>query len=272
MAAAAAARSSAGAEATVSRQPRLPQRQTRPCARRCGRGRSRRPYRPCPAVDAAAEDEPGADAGGDLDVDEVAGRPRPAPNSRTRRARRGSRRCRRRRARRAARASSRAPASTPVQPGRIAGGADACRYAVDRPGQRPCRTPIDAVAGRRPASASTCWSTRLRGRSRPLGRRAVDVEGARRSASTWREVGDGDAEVGVPEVDAEGQTGRPIEREQDGGRPAPPLSRCCPGPRARRRARGRRGRRRCWRRSSARGRWAARCPRGSRDPARGGRR
>ena len=63
---------SAPVPATVSRQPRLPQRQTMPSGWTSTWPSS--PARPgAAAVEAAVEDQAGADAGGDLQVDEIAG-------------------------------------------------------------------------------------------------------------------------------------------------------------------------------------------------------
>ena len=249
--------SSAPVEAAVSRQPRLPQRQTAPS--RVDEHVAELAGHAAPAaVQAAAEDEPGADARGDLEVDEV------------RRAAAGAVRRTRASAPRLAslstltgtssRRRSSSAAATPTQPGRIADEPMTPSDWSIGPG-RPSPAPITRERSM-PASASTSSISSQRDVEALL-RRVVGVQRHGALGDDRRgQVGDGDAHVAVAEVDAERGAGGGVEREQD--RRAPALLAVAPrrAPRARRRARRPAARRRGSRRSSARGRCGARSRRG----------
>ena len=188
---AAATASSAGPEATVSRQPRLPQRHTAPSARTWTWPIS--PAMPVtPRCRRPPQHEPGADARGHLDVDDVRPARAPAPR-RARPARRGSRRCRPRRACRAARRAPR-PRSMPRQPARIT---DEPTVPVRRsigPG-RPMPAPTTCGGRRRPpehlgdhlaAVSSECGGRASTSIVEPALGRAPSRTGRRRATRTCR--------------------------------------------------------------------------------------
>ena len=160
--------STASAPANASRQPRLPQRQTGPRSSIVTWPIS--PAVPARAVvEAAVEHEPGADAGGDLDVDDVRAARGPRP-TRSRPARRGWRRSRRER-RSPSSASMSSSGRAPIQPGRIAESPTSPLSRRSGPGTpmptpvtRSASTPTSSSSRRtsRPASAmpwSAAWST-----------------------------------------------------------------------------------------------------------------
>ena len=177
-------RNSAGPEASVSRQPRLPQRQIGPCG-----STTTWPISPgraaVPAVGATVHDDPRPDPGRDRDVGGEAGvaaraerRPRPA--------RPGWRRCRRRPASRGAlelvRHVDLRPARQHVRAVKRAA------VVVDRPGERDAHAeqavaldvglaPAPARPARRRGRARSWRRGRRRGRPRP--RRARCATGRR---------------------------------------------------------------------------------------------
>ena len=240
-------------------QPRLPQRQTAPSGS-TSTWPSSRAIPPAPRYRRPPRIRPDADAGGDLEVDEVA-RAAAGAVARTRPVRRGWRRCRRPTGRSSRRRSSSA-AATPTQPGRIA------------------LEPIDAVESGRPGRAGRGPAPITRERSRCAPRRGSPRRGpARRRGPPGRrgpcrartvalgedvrgQVGDRDAQVGMAEVDPERGAGGAVEGEEDRRPPALLTVRLAGlralDPRARRTAARRRG----WRRCCVRGRYGARSRRG----------
>ena len=182
--------------------------------RRRARGRARRPVPRGAAVQAAVEDEPGADARRDHQVDQVARR-RGRRRRRPRPARRGSRRCRRCTGTSSRRRSSSA-AAMPTQPGRIARRADDAVGLVDRARAGPCRRRSRASRST-PASSSSLVDELGGGVERPRARRGrCRARGARSARIVRREVGDRDAQVVVAEVDADARRRRErSKREQD---------------------------------------------------------
>ena len=250
--------SSAPVEAAVSRQPRLPQRQTAPSrvdedvAELAGHAARA-------AVQPPVEDQPGADAGRELD--DRRGRSRRGP-------RRGSSSASAPRfaslstlTGTSSRRRISSPAATPTQPGQDRRGADhAVGWSTGPGSPRPApitrerSTPGLGEQPRRSASSATsrpscaAWSVSI-GAARSA--RMFD-DRSLTATRTWL----------VAEVDAERGAGRGVERQQD-RRAAALLAVGGAGLGALRRA-GRRtaGRRRGSRRSSARGRCGARSRRG----------
>ena len=232
-------------DASVSRQPRLPQRQTGPPS-----ASSVWPISPAvpptPCCSRPPEIEPGADAGGDLDVGDLGPTLRRAPNQFGERAEVGVVLDLDRKPE-PARGLRRGVDPDPARQDR--GGLHRPGSAIDRRRQAhpdaDHPVPIDARLVEDPLDE-------LGGRVEALIGGVVDVHLAPRLGEhRVREIGDGDPQMTMAEVEPDREARRAVERDHHRGRPAwdsPGADR-----HAHRRGRPRAGRRRSSRSSIARG-------------------